>query len=657
MKYSFPWTALFLFLFLAMPLSHASTVWMDDMDLSLVIQGWGQAHAREAVTGKPMRLNGHEYRRGVGSHAAGAIYIELDGKAQRFHAEVGIDDAATEQGTVSVAVYSGDRVLFESGILRKGQAPTQIDVNVNGLHTLILAMDDAGDGPHNDHVDWADARFETGGEAPKIVAMPREEPFILTPKPGPAPRINGPRICGVRPGSPFLFRIPATGTRPMQFSVNGLPAGLSLDAQTGILSGTIADNTPNTYFVTLAAQNDAGTAEREFRIVVGDTLALTPPMGWNHWYAHYNRITDAMMREAADAMVSSGMADVGYQYVNIDDCWMRAMKKRNPDRAGEFRDKDGNLIPNKYFPDMKALTQYIHAKGLKAGIYISPGPLTCAGFAGSWKHEEQDARLFAEWGFDFLKYDWCSYSNVAKDKSLEELQKPYRTMSAILKTLDRDIVLNLCQYGMGDVWTWGEEVGGNCWRTAGDLGFELRQYHDVARRNALHSAYARPGAWNDPDYLQIGYVGAAEGMGEPVPCPLTPNEQYSYMSLWCIMAAPLFFSGDMAHLDEFTLNVLCNPEAIDINQDPLGVQGGPVLIDGATEIWTKPLADGSWAVGLFNRAEISREIRVAWEAIGLKGPQHARDLWRMCDEGRFDTEYRAQVGRHGVQLLRVRPAE
>ena len=422
-----------------------------------------------------------------------------------------------------------------------------------------------------------------------VGAESEEDRTVLTPKPPDAPRINGPRVYGVRPGSPFLFRIPATGVRPMTFSVDSLPDGLSLDANTGIISGRIASAEKKTYPLTLRAENKHRNASRDFRIVVGDTLALTPPMGWNHWYAHYDRITDAMMRDAADIMVSSGMADAGYQYINIDDCWMNSPKNNDPQRVGPLRDANGNVVPNAHFPDMRALTEYIHAKGLKAGIYISPGPLTCGGYAGSYEHEAQDAKQFAEWGFDFLKYDWCSYGTIAKDKGLPELKKPYELMSAQLRSQDRDIVFNLCQYGMGDVWTWGEEVGGNCWRTAGDLGFELTQYYDVAIKNAAHAGNARPGAWNDHDYIQIGFVGDARKMGQPTPCPLTPNEQYSYMSLWCLMAAPLIYSGDMTRLDEFTLNVLCNPEVIEIDQDPLGKQGTPVVRGEDREIWKKEL--------------------------------------------------------------------
>lgn len=478
---------------------------------------------------------------------------------------------------------------------------------------------------------------------------------ILTPKPADSPRINGPRVCGVRPGPPFLFRIPATGVRPMTFSVDGLPDGLAIDANTGIISGRISSPEKKTYSLTLRAENTHGKASRDYRIVVGDTLALTPPMGWNHWYAHYDRITDTMMREAADIMVSSGMADVGYQYVNIDDCWMNAQKHTDPLRVGPLRDADGTIIPNRHFPDMRALTDYIHAKGLKAGIYISPGPLTCGGFAGSYEHEAQDAKQFAEWGFDFLKYDWCSYGRVAKDESLPELKKPYETMSTLLRAQPRDIVFNLCQYGKGDVWTWGAEVGGNCWRTAGDLGFELKQYHDVATKNAEHAPHARPGAWNDPDYIQIGFVGDARTMGQPTPCPLTPNEQYSYMSLWCLMAAPLVYSGDMTRLDEFTLNVLCNPEVIEIDQDPLGKQGTPVARESNREVWKKELEDGSCAIGLFNRGTRPQTIAATWEAIGVHGSQLVRDLWRQQDLGTHDASFAADVPPGGVVLVRLTP--
>ena len=475
---------------------------------------------------------------------------------------------------------------------------------------------------------------------------------IMTPAPLPRPKINGPQVYGCRPGHPFLYRIPCQGDRPITFSAKRLPNGLKLDAQTGIITGTTPAK--GEYVVIFQAVNSKGKTKRALRIIAGDKLALTPPMGYNHWYAHYDRVTDQMMREAADVMISSGMADVGYQYVNIDDCWMNAPKNNDVKRVGPLRDEKGNIVCNTYFPDMKGLTDYIHNKGLKAGIYISPGTLTCGGFTGAWQHEQQDAKQFADWGFDFLKYDWCSYGQIAgKDKSLEAYKKPYILMGSILKTIDRDVVLNLCQYGMGDVWKWGEEIGGQCWRTSGDLGFELDRIFDVAIHNSEHRDYSKPGSWNDPDYIQIGYIGDASKMGMPHLTPMPADMQYAYMSLWCLMASPLIYSGDMSKLDKFTLNVLCNPEVIEVDQDPLGNGGKVIKLDNDCFLMVKEMADGSKAVGLFNRGKQSKEVTATWENIGLKGKLNVRDLWRQKDLGIFDEKFVGEVPAQGVVLVRI----
>ncbi len=475
---------------------------------------------------------------------------------------------------------------------------------------------------------------------------------LLTPAPKPQPRINGPLVYGCRPGHPFLYRIPCQGERPIRFSVKGLPAGLQLDPQTGIIRGTTPSK--GEYQLVIEARNSKGKAKRNFRIISGDKLALTPPMGWNHWYAHYDRITDQMMREAAEVMISSGMADVGYQYVNIDDCWMNAPKNNDPMRVGPLRDEKGNILPNRHFPDMKSLTDFIHGKGLKAGIYTSPGTLTCGGFAGAYQHEEQDARQFAAWGFDFLKYDWCSYSKIAgKDKSLEAFQKPYRQMGTILKSLDRDMVFNLCQYGMGEVWKWGGEVDGHCWRTSGDLGFELDRIFDVALKNSEHRQFSKPGEWNDPDYIQIGWIGSARKMGTPELTPMPPAMQYAYMSLWSLMAAPLIYSGDMSKLDELTLNVLCNPEVIAVNQDPFGECGLVIKQGNEHFLMVKSLADGSKAVGLFNRGKVAAEVTVNWSDIQVSGKQAVRDLWRQKDLGVSKDKFTAQVPAQGVVMVKI----
>jgi alpha-galactosidase len=498
--------------------------------------------------------------------------------------------------------------------------------------------------------------------APPLAAAPaseREDAVMLTPKAPLAPRINGPKVYGARPGSPFLFRIPATGERPMRFAVDGLPGGLALEPATGILSGRTPPR--GEHRLTLRAENRHGRAERAFRIVSGDTLALTPHMGWNSWYVWENHVTDAIMRAAADALVSTGLADHGFAYVNIDDCWAVKPGVTDPDLGGEPRDEQGRVNTNRRFPDMKALTDHIHAQGLKAGIYTSPGPLTCADHVGAHGHEAQDVRRFAEWGFDFLKYDWCSYGKIAPDKSVAELQKPYRQISALLRQQERDIVLNLCQYGMGKVWEWGREVGGHSWRTAGDLGLTyegigtalFRDGFDVYADGELHR-FGGPGAWNDPDYLLLGYL--SNWKGATAPTPLTPNEQYTHVSLWCLVAAPLILSGDVTRLDPFTLGLLTNDEVLDVDQDSLARPGRRVSRDGVLEVWARDLEDGSKAVGLFNRGEGTVHVTARWTDLGVSGRQVVRDLWRQKDLGDFEGSYSTPVGRHGVALVRLRPA-
>ena len=658
---------------LALPgAAPGETVSLTSLDLgNLHYQGWRKPQVDRSFNGKPLSIAGQKFAHGVSTCATSTLWLELDGNVQKLVAAVGVDDAAGNAAAAVTFTIIGDgKKLWTSGVMKRGEAAKAVDLSLKEVRSLLLMADHAGDNNFDIAV-WADARFIAGGAQPRTVNGPREQAVILTPPPPLAPRINGPRVYGCRPGNPFLYRIPATGERPMRFAADSLPAGLRLDADKGILTGSAPARGEHT--LTLRAKNGDGSASRTLKIVSGDTLALTPPMGWNHWYTHYDRVTDVVMREAADVMVRTGMADAGYSYVNIDGCWQNtlasAKKAIDPLRIGPLRDAAGNIMPNKHFPDMRGLTDYIHAKGLKAGIYSSPGPLDCAGFAGSYQHEEQDARQFADWGFDFLKYDWCSYTHIAEGKDpqakdicfcgkgapdLESHQRPYRLMGGILKRLPRDIVLNLCQYGMADVWQWGADVGGHSWRTGDDLGAFLNRLFPVALRNAEHRAWSKPGAWNDPDYLQIGFIGDARSNGAPTPCPLTPSEQYSFMSLWCLMAAPLFYSGDMSQLDAFTLNILCNTEMIEVDQDPLGDSARVVALDDDTFLMVKNMEDGSKVVGLCNRGELPATVAARWSDVGISGRRVVRDLWRQQDLGQFESEFRAPVPRHGVVLVRLR---
>ncbi|MGI8905124.1 MAG: NPCBM/NEW2 domain-containing protein [Candidatus Sumerlaeaceae bacterium] len=631
--------------------SGKSIVPLSSLDLTLMQQSWGKPQIDRSMRETSMSIAGQNFTSGVGTHAESTFWINFGAGAERFQAMVGLDDGAKGAGSVRFLVIGDNRKLFDSGIMRPGTKPRKVDVSLSGIKALLLKVDSGDDGHQFDHADWADANFIVHGEKPRAVALPDEERIVLTPKPGPAPRINSAAVYGCRPGNPFLYRIPCSGTRPVTFAAQHLPPTLQLDASSGIIGG-IAPAAGH-HSISITASNKEGSTSRTLEIVSGDTLSLTPYMGWNHWYAHYDRVSDALVRRAADAMVASGMADAGYSYVCIDDCWMNAPRHADSKRVGPLRDEQGNILCNTYFPNMNALTDYIHGKGLKTGIYTSPGPLTCGGFCGSYQHEAQDASQFAKWGFDLLKYDLCSYGKIVPEPTLEEMKKPYELMGRIIKEQKRDILFNLCQYGIHDVWKWGEEVHGHSWRTAGDLGFELNRIFDVAARNATFRAWNGPGHWNDPDYIQIGYIGNARTGGEPSPCPLTPSEQYSFMSLWCLSAAPLMFSGDMDKLDDFTLNILCNPEVIAVNQDPLGQCATLTNLGDECFLLVKHMSDGSNAVGLCNGSETPAKLTAHWNVMGIQGKHSVRDLWRHKDLEPCTDQFTAEVPRHGVSFVRI----
>ena len=671
-----------------------SSLNLNELELSKFQCARNEAEKDRSVAGTPLQIGGVKYETGIGTNAVSRLLIRLDGKGRNFSAFAGVDDASgTENNIVEFYIIGDKEVLWNSGPMKKGDAAKKIDVNVRGIKKLGLLVTDGADGNRFDYADWADAYITYKGIPPRAIdnRFLAGEEVILTPPSPSEPRINGPGIYGVHPGSPFLYRIPATGERPMTFSASGMPPGLLLDKNTGIITGKIEKE--GEYLLELTAQNSKGTDKRNFRIVAGNTLALTPPMGWNSWYIYYHLVSDSVMRLSADYMISSGMADFGYQYINIDDCWAVKIDSDDPVEGGDLREKNGEVKTNKRFPDMKALTDYIHGKGLKAGIYTSPGPATCAGHTGSYNYERQDMQTFARWGFDFLKYDWCSYRRVEKETTREAYMKPYILMWEELKKVDRDIVMNLCQYGMGDVWEWGGTVG-NCWRTTGDLGLvagsSMPPFYYIGLSNARHWEYARPGAWNDPDYILIGWIRNALKERKFEKADLTPNEQYAYMSMWSLMAAPLIYSGDMSRLDPFTLNVLCNHEVIGINQDVLGRQAKIISAAKDELVMAKELEDGSHAVGLFSvsgnansaimdlvdnetdglpdeekmtddpadsfvwdNTPSPKKIALKASDINIKGKFRVRDVWRQKDLGIYENSFETEVPFHGVILLRI----
>jgi alpha-galactosidase len=364
------------------------------------------------------------------------------------------------------------------------------------------------------------------------------------------------------------------------------------------------------------------------------TLAATPPMGWNSWNHFAGRVTDADVRGAADALVSSGMRDAGYVYVNIDDTW----------EAG--RDAQGNILTNEKFPDMKALSDYVHSKGLKLGIYSSPGSKTCARFEGSLHHEDQDAKTYAAWGIDYLKYDLCGlYKDAMNGKPLAEQHRimvdAYQTMDKALKGSGRPIVYSLCQYGNDAVWEWGTNVGGNLWRTTGDINDKYDTMARIGFSQAGLAKYAGPGHWNDPDMLEVGNGG------------MNSEEYRTHMALWAILAAPLLAGNDLSKMTPETVAILTNRDVVAVDQDKLGQQGDRVYAEGPIEVWSRTLADGSKAVGVFNRAPSPIVAHVDFRKMGIAKVSKARDLWLGKDLGALEATMTPLIPAHGVLLLRV----
>jgi alpha-galactosidase len=503
--------------------------------------------------------------------------------------------------------------------------------------------------------------------------MPNSEPYILTPKPGPEPRINGPVLTGVTPGHPVLYKIPVTGTKPITYSVTGLPRGLTLDPSTGIITGKIDER--GTHAVIVHAKNAVGEASKEFKFVAEGKLALTPALGWNSWNVYRASISDELARKTADAFVTTGLIDHGWTYINLDDGWENLPQQRGnrgrPGMEGPARAEDGTINTNEKFPDMKALGDYIHSKGLKFGIYTGPGPTTCQGLEASWQHELQDFKTFADWGVDYIKYDWCGYTSILTDEerpiaqnaevrnrpeSLPVLKRPYQVGRQALNQIPRDMIYSLCQYGWGRVWEWGAEPGieGHSWRTTGDIQDNWQSMSTIGFQQVDLAQYAGPGHWNDPDMLVIGEVTG--GPNGTRPTLLTPDEQYTHITLWTLYSSPLLLGNDMTKVDDFTLNLCNNDEVLAVHQDPLGKTASRVAQEGNLEVWARPLADGSKAVGLFNRDEMPMRVTAKWSDIGITGSQTIRDLWRQADLGTAIGEFTAEVPRHGAVLLKISPA-
>lgn len=466
--------------------------------------------------------------------------------------------------------------------------------------------------------------------------------YILTPAAPAEPRFNTTQLYGVRPGSPIHFRFGVSGERPMKITSDDLPEGLAINPDNGALSGSL--NRPGSYTFTVKAKNAKGEETQTFTIRCGSTIGLTPPMGWNSWNCWGLSVTQDKVISSAKALIEKGLADYGYCYMNIDDGW--EAPKRN---------SDGTIAVNEKFPSMKELGDWLHSEGLKFGIYSSPGDLTCGGYLGSIDHELQDAESYNSWGIDYLKYDWCGYGRKHRtepdNQTVASYVRPYLLMERCLRQQPRDIFYSLCQYGMAEVWKWGAAVDANSWRTTGDITDTWESLYDIGfcQQPELYP-YAEPGHWNDPDMLIVGKVGWSNNLRDS---RLTPDEQYTHISLWTLLASNMLIGCDIAQMDDFTVSLLCNHEVNAVNQDILGKQAQRVVLDGNIQIWARPLSDGSYAVGIFNvgKSDAKVDFKKYFKEMGINSLQSVRDLWRQKDLSTTDVNY--FIPTHGVKYLKV----
>ncbi len=649
--------AVFAFAFHAMSPLSAETVAIADLDLGQGRQYHiyppkaGEIYDKDVLNRKIPAVAGKIYKRGIGVMGPSAMAFALNRTGERFTALVGLDDDVKDifKGPAECLVIGDDKILWRSGQLVFGALPHQVDVDVRGVRILELVVETTGDYVDTVHVVWAEASLTYTGNKPQCVAPPSppSKAIILTPPPAATPRINGARVFGVRPGAPFLFTIPATGKRPMTFAVDSLPDGLTLDKATGRIRGSIVKK--GEYRVMLRASNAVGKAERGFRIVVGDGIALAPPMGWSSWFCWGPNIDQEKTLRAARAMAASGLINHGFTYVNIDDGWQAP-------RGGSFNALQGNSR----FPNMKAMCDEIHGLGLKAGVYSTPWTTSFAGYPGAssddptgiWQPNNRkwgtfgkysfmanDARQWAAWGIDYLKCDWWPPD---PDHA--------REVASALRACDRDIVFSL---SCNSPFKYAPSYPGvvQLWRTTTDIGDTWQLMGGIAFSQDRWAPFGGPGHWIDPDNIVVGVVS----MLQPVhPTHLTPDEQYLQVSMWSLLSAPLILGCDLEKLDAFTLNLLTNDEVLDINQDPLGKPARRVATVGAVDVYMKELENGAKALGFFNRGRQIETVNFdKLVRIGIPGKQQVRDLWRQRDMEDAEGTVKVTIPAHGVVLLKL----
>lgn len=644
---------------------------LSEMDLSKTTCGWGTVKANKSIDGNPLTLSGTQYTSGVGTHATAQIVVKLNGSALRFRCMLGIDDETSGEGDVDYTFTgqgeNGLSSVITSGNIKGGRTPVPIDLDVNGFKYLIIDFAQGGNN-WSDHVDLANARFlwhdDEGAASP---------PFIIARN-----EMGQGLACATRvfsqPGVRFMHRLKANNPKA-SISVSGLPAGLSWNAAKQRVEGCVATEGEYTYDVTVNDGDD--TFNETVTLTVSRQLIQPVPfMGWLSWNVFEEEIDEEKMLAVANAAKRYGLDTLGYRYLCLDD-WWHASKERP---AGGKPDYDHAKFPH----GLAWLADSLHRMGFKIGIYSDAAAHTCAGAFGSYGYEQADAKQYAEWGMDLLKYDYCGAPT-----GVEEATRRYTAMGNALKNSGRDILFYICEWGPREPWKWGSEAGGTCWRTT----YDSRDFWDWSTKadgghigsmqgydgNKHLWAYGGVNRFNDADMMMVGLHGTGKSSshdfrsyltltGQTSYSGMTQDEYQSQFSLWAMMASPLTLSFDIRNISKDDLRIISNTEMIAINQDPMGQQAevvcDTIIGKGATatpfEVLVKELENGDVAVAVFNRGEYRRPITLTPAMLGLdEGQKYIfHDVWGMLKQDSIvgDAGLRIYVNKHQTQVFRISKA-
>ena len=644
---------------------NTSTIYLDDLDVKKYSEGIQSVVTKTNMRGDSMLINRKHYKHGIGVESTSVIPFYIKGQATSFSCIIGADDKANKLIPLTFFILGDGKILYQSPEMIQGDPSIFVEVDLKGIQRLGLLVTGRGSGYPKNLGDWADPKITlTKGFIPEKIPNAGNK-YILTPPASPKPRINSPALYGATPGNPVFYTIFASGQKPMEFQASNLPNSLSLDKKTGIITGKI--NQKGNYKVTLQAKNALGIAKKTLEIKIGDTISLTPPIGWNGWNSWARLIDQGKVMASAKAMVNKGLRDHGWAYINIDDAWQGS-------RGGKYN----GIQANEKFPSFAAMVDSVHSMGLKVGLYSSPFITTYAGyvggsspiptgilpdsiknnkrawrFVGTHKFDENDAKQWADWGIDYLKYDWRI-----------EVPSTIRMQQALLKS-GRDIHFSISNSApFANASDWAKLT--NSFRTGPDIRDSWTSLYISAFTLDKWAPYGGHGHWLDPDMMIIGNVTTGTDMH---PTRLTPDEQYSHVSIFSLLAAPLLIGCPIEQLDDFTLGLLTNDEIIEVNQDPLGISARLVLEKNGVQVWKKPLSDGSFALGFFYTEEFGKtpQTYFHWEnekpitftvdlnSLGLTKNYQLRDVWQQKNLSKIKNQITMNIPHHGVKFYKLSP--